>query len=152
MDNNGFSEVLHTDPINREFMEFSVLIRDADQYSNLIGIESRYRRFSEAIRARVEGATPTGWCPTEGLIEAGLADIARRGYNKGPNARCSTMTDQSSNTRRIVAAPAPSHPDLRSTVLNVYCAEDEDVEWQWTETVDGRYVSGYRLVPRKKSA
>lgn len=62
------------------------------------------------------------------------------------------MTDQSTNTRRIIAAPQPSHPDLRSTVINVHCAEDEDVEWQWTETVDGRFVSGYRLVPRKRSA
>jgi hypothetical protein len=59
------------------------------------------------------------------------------------------VTGQSSKTRRIVPAPAPSHPDLRSTVLNVYCAEDEDVEWQWTETPTGRYVSGYRLLPRK---
>jgi hypothetical protein len=67
------------------------------------------------------------------------------------------MTVQSSNARRIVArrivaAPAPSHPDLRCTVLNVYCDEDEDVEWQWTETPHGRYVSGYRLVARKPSA
>ncbi len=43
------------------------------------------------------------------------------------------MPGQSSNNRRIIAAPAPSHPDLRSTILNVHCAEDEDVEWQWTD-------------------
>jgi hypothetical protein len=51
--------------------------------------------------------------------------------------------------RKIVPAPQPSHPDLRSVVLNVDCAEDEEVIWQWTETAKGRYVSGYRLVPRK---
>ena len=62
------------------------------------------------------------------------------------------MTGESFNTRRIVPAPAPSHPDLRSTVLNVHCAEDEDVEWTWTETSEGRYVSGYNLVARKRSA
>jgi len=50
--------------------------------------------------------------------------------------------------RRLVPAPPPSHPRLRSAVLNVECAEDEDVEWQWTETAEGRYVSGYRIVPR----
>jgi hypothetical protein len=33
-------------------------------------------------------------------------------------------------------------------VLNVECTEDEDVEWIWTETRDGRFVSGYRIVPR----
>jgi hypothetical protein len=65
--------------------------------------------------------------------------------------RHNAMAFQPSNTRRIVPAPAPSHPDLRSTVLNVYCADDEDVEWLWTECVEGRFVSGYTLVPRKKS-
>jgi hypothetical protein len=49
---------------------------------------------------------------------------------------------------RVVAAPAPSHPELRSAILNVDCADDEDVEWQWTETPAGRFVSGYRIVPR----
>jgi hypothetical protein len=45
-------------------------------------------------------------------------------------------------------APEPSRPELRSTLLNVNCADDEDVEWQWTETPAGRFVSGYRIVPR----
>jgi hypothetical protein len=30
------------------------------------------------------------------------------------------VTSKSSNTRRIVPAPAPSHPDLRSAQLNVH--------------------------------
>jgi hypothetical protein len=50
--------------------------------------------------------------------------------------------------RRLVVAPAPSDPRLRSTVLNVECAEHEDVEWQWTQTAEGRVVSGYAIVPR----
>ena len=54
---------------------------------------------------------------------------------------------ESPKLRRVVAPP-PSHPNLRATVLNVDCADDEDVEWQWTETPVGRFVSGYRLVPR----
>ena len=52
---------------------------------------------------------------------------------------------------RLVIAPKPTHPRLRSTVLNVLCREDQDVEWQWTETNRGRFVSGYRFVPRKDS-
>jgi hypothetical protein len=48
--------------------------------------------------------------------------------------------------RRLVVAPAPSNPRLCSTVLNVQCTEDEEVEWQWTETPEGRFVSGYRIV------
>jgi hypothetical protein len=50
--------------------------------------------------------------------------------------------------RRLVVAPAPSNPRLHSTVLNVECAEDEDVQWQWAQTSEGRVVSGYTIVPR----
>jgi len=50
--------------------------------------------------------------------------------------------------RRWVPAPHPSHPGLHSALLNVECAEDEDVEWHWTETATGRFVSGYQIVPR----
>jgi hypothetical protein len=50
--------------------------------------------------------------------------------------------------KQIKAAPEPSNPRLRSMVVNVECTEDEDVEWFWTETADGRFVSGYRIVPR----
>jgi hypothetical protein len=58
---------------------------------------------------------------------------------------------ESSQPRRILAAPAPSHPGLRPSVLTVDCAEDEGVEWQWTETPAGRFVSGYNIVPRRIS-
>jgi hypothetical protein len=54
---------------------------------------------------------------------------------------------ESSHPCRILAAPEPSRPELRNTVLNVDCADDEDVQWQWTETAQGRFVSGYRIVP-----
>ena len=50
--------------------------------------------------------------------------------------------------RRLVTAPPPSHPGLHATVLNVECAADEEVEWHWTETPNGRYVSGYQIVRR----
>jgi hypothetical protein len=45
------------------------------------------------------------------------------------------MSDQDSNRlrRRLVPAPLPSHPRLQSTVLSVECAEDEEVEWHWTD-------------------
>jgi hypothetical protein len=54
-----------------------------------------------------------------------------------------------SHNRRVVAAPSPTHPSLRSTVLNVECAEDEDVEWLWTETAAGSFISGYQIVARE---
>jgi hypothetical protein len=49
-----------------------------------------------------------------------------------------------------VTALPPSHPGLHSAVLNVECADDGDVEWLWTEMPNGRFVSGYQLVPRLK--
>ena len=59
-----------------------------------------------------------------------------------------SIDDAIRTPRRVVPAPAPSSPRLRSTVLDVECAEHEDVEWHWTETTEGRFVSGYSIVPR----
>ena len=51
--------------------------------------------------------------------------------------------------RRVMTPPPPSSPDLLTgVVLSVECADDEDVEWIWTETNAGRFVSGYRIIPR----
>jgi hypothetical protein len=55
-----------------------------------------------------------------------------------------------SKRRRLVPAPVLSHPRLRSAVLSVLCAEDEEVDWLWTQTAEGRFVSGYQIIPRKK--
>ena len=59
-------------------------------------------------------------------------------------------TTEKHQQRRLITAPPPSHPHLHSTLLNVECANDEDVEWLWTQTPDGRFVSGYQLAPRLK--
>ena len=53
--------------------------------------------------------------------------------------------------RRIVTAPLPTHPSLRPIVLDVECAEDEEVVWHWTDAGEGSVVTGYRLVPRPSS-
>jgi hypothetical protein len=57
-----------------------------------------------------------------------------------------------SQPRRVVTAPSPTHPSLQSFVLDVECAENEAVEWVWTATAAGRFVSGYQLVPRAAAA
>jgi hypothetical protein len=86
-----------------------------------------------------------------GPLRTRVASIARRAYTGWViDTKHNAMAVQP-RTRRIVPAPAPSHPNLRPTVLNVHCADDEDVEWLWTESAEGRFVSGYTLVPRKKS-
>jgi hypothetical protein len=59
-------------------------------------------------------------------------------------------TTEKHQRRRLIMAPPPSHPRLHSAVLNVECTDDQDVEWLWSETPDGRFVSGYQLVPRLK--
>jgi hypothetical protein len=67
---------------------------------------------------------------------------------KVPEVRHMNEQDSNRKTHRVVPAPPPSNPRLYSTVLSVECAEDEEIEWQWTETPEGRFVSGYRLVLR----
>jgi hypothetical protein len=61
-------------------------------------------------------------------------------------------TETSNKRRRIVPAPAPSNPRLHPAVLSVECAEDEKIEWHWTETTEGRFVSGYSIVPQIRNS
>ena len=62
-----------------------------------------------------------------------------------------TSVPESPRRSRVITAPLSSHPGLPSVVLDVECCEDEDIEWLWTETPEGRYVSGYRLVSRDQT-
>lgn len=60
------------------------------------------------------------------------------------------MNNPSTKTRpdRVVPAPMASDPRLRSTILDVSCGYDEEVDWHWTVTAEGCFVSGYSVVPR----
>jgi hypothetical protein len=49
--------------------------------------------------------------------------------------------------KRWVAAPQSSVPGA-PVVQGVLLAPNEDVQWQWTHTANGSYVSGYTIVPR----
>lgn len=51
--------------------------------------------------------------------------------------------------RRV--SPSSSEGNVRPpAVLSVTVANDEDVEWIWTHTANGRSVaSGYRIVPKQ---
>jgi hypothetical protein len=49
---------------------------------------------------------------------------------------------------RWVAAPASTLQGA-AAVLGVRLEEDEDVQWIWTHTQEGSYVSGYSIVKRK---
>lgn len=49
--------------------------------------------------------------------------------------------------RRWVAAPASLTPNA-PTVTGVYLSEDEAVEWVWTHTPNGSYVSGYKIIKK----
>ena len=58
------------------------------------------------------------------------------------------MSSVETPARRIVIAPPPTNPSLRATLLDVECAENEDVVWVWTDTGAGSLVTGYQVVPR----
>ena len=57
-------------------------------------------------------------------------------------------SDPGDKPKRMVVAPPPSHPGLQATVLDVECAVDEEGEWLWTETPNGRFFSCYHIIPR----
>jgi len=58
------------------------------------------------------------------------------------------MSSVETPPRRIVTAPPPTNPSLRAALLDVECAENEDVVWVWTDTGAGSLVTGYQVVPR----
>ena len=53
----------------------------------------------------------------------------------GPGAR---KTEKSK--KRTVYAPRPEHNTKRPAVISVELDEDEDVEWTWMHTADGKSV------------
>jgi hypothetical protein len=58
-----------------------------------------------------------------------------------------TMDNKTSDKNKIwVEAPKPTQPipDV-PTVQGVYISKGEDVEWFWTHTEKGSYVSGYKI-------
>jgi hypothetical protein len=50
---------------------------------------------------------------------------------------------------RTILAPPAVGEGVVNRVNSVIVADDEDVEWEWTNSPDGtRFVSGYTIVPR----
>jgi hypothetical protein len=64
------------------------------------------------------------------------------------NLRNEMMVSVQTHPRRIVTAPPPTNPSLRAMLLDVECAENEEVVWVWTDTAAGSLVTGYEVVPR----
>ena len=61
------------------------------------------------------------------------------------------MGKESQDRKRTVYAPQPSQMLASAAVISVELGEDEDVEWHWTHSADGRsFVGGYTIV--KKAA
>ncbi len=50
--------------------------------------------------------------------------------------------------RRWVAAPKSARSDVPA-VLGVYLFDGETVQWSWTHTTEGSYVSGYQIDPQQ---
>ena len=54
----------------------------------------------------------------------------------------------SAGLRRWVAAPKSARSDVPA-VLGVYLFDGETVQWRWTHTTEGSYVSGYQIDPQQ---
>ncbi len=79
------------------------------------------------------------------LNEVKLAEAARR---KAANRSRSKRVGRGKPVR-WVAAPQSSLPGAPA-VQGVMLAANEDVQWSWTHTTNGSYVSGYSIVRRGK--
>ncbi len=51
--------------------------------------------------------------------------------------------------KRSVEAPKPTFQGAPVVFSNVELAEDEDVQWSWTHTAKGSYVSGYQILKKE---
>lgn len=58
------------------------------------------------------------------------------------------MSKKASNkTKKWIEAPQSTQSmPVASAVLGVFLAKGEDVEWIWTHTDKGSYVSGYNII------
>lgn len=50
--------------------------------------------------------------------------------------------------KRSVEAPKPTFQGAPVTFSNVLLAEDEEVQWSWTHSAKGSYVSGYPIIKK----
>jgi len=87
-------------------------------------------------------------CSNESLtneeIDALIYDLPRKCHSE--------RSEESQPAKRWVAAPQASLPGAPS-VQGVALAPNEDVQWLWTHTPNGSYVSGYNIVralPKKR--
>jgi hypothetical protein len=75
----------------------------------------------------------------------------RNGMNMPWNKAVSTLANQHLGSKeRLELAPHPTHPDLSNYVDSVLCASNETINWIWTDTANGSFVSGYELTLSKK--
>jgi hypothetical protein len=67
--------------------------------------------------------------------------------NTDKHRRCSGASARRRSALRWISAPQSSLASAPS-VQGVALSANEDVQWSWTHTKDGSYVSGYTIVPR----
>jgi hypothetical protein len=72
--------------------------------------------------------------------------------NKLSDGDISMSKEISNQNKRWVEAPKPTQPMMDApAVLGVNLALGEDVEWFWTHTDRGSYVSGYNIVKEPRA-
>jgi hypothetical protein len=69
----------------------------------------------------------------------------------GPPAH--DQDQQAAKKTRTVTAPQPEGVPLPTHVISVELAADEDVQWQWTHTTDGKsIVTGYTIIKKAEAS
>ena len=60
-----------------------------------------------------------------------------------------TIPESDSLGRRWHPAPYQTSPMNSGSMLGIYLADDEEVEWIWTSGSDGSHVNGYTVKKRQ---
>jgi len=58
----------------------------------------------------------------------------------------------SAEPKKWISAPEPTYQGAPVVYTGVRVAKDEEVEWIWTHTPKGSYVSGYRIIKEDSSS
>ena len=132
-------------------VEPTVESRAPDRESRIAHLIAECKGIKECeLTARDRAVASMGLFRQAALHRSIYNALTRRTKGDETSDSINSNAPESLKARRVVTAPPPSYPGLPAPVLDVACAEDEDVEWLWTATAAGRFVSGYRLVPRAR--
>lgn len=106
-----------------------------------ISRKKRLCRLEEDPLYRAKPLTSSAGSLTNEEIDTLIYDLPKKWHSER------SEESPSSGLKRWVSSPQSSLPGAPA-VQGVMLSPNEDVQWSWTHTTNGSYVSGYTIVPR----